>query len=104
MLELIAAKNKILTFFLLMLFLAPYGSSQAADEVPKTAAEIKNSSNTKKRISLKFDNELVTTSGEAPPVNYMYTRGDANFKKMMKLRENFLPEVKRGKRDFSGSK
>ncbi len=103
MLELIAVKNNLTIGFFLVALLAPRFALQAAEDGnAKTANETKVNT-AKKRISLKFDNELVTTSGEGQPINYMYVRSEANFKKMMKLRESFLPEVKRGKRDFSGS-
>ncbi len=58
----------------------------------------------KKKIFIQFDNELVDGQRQNPGIDYLFTRKEANYKKMMKLRENFLTEVKKGKRDFSGSK
>ncbi len=57
-----------------------------------------------KKIVIQFDNELVDGKRESPELDYLFSRKEANYKKMMKLRDNFLPEVKKGKRDFSGSK
>ena len=62
------------------------------------------SSKAPKKIVIQFDNELVDGKRESPELDYLFSRKEANYKKMMKLRDNFLPEVKKGKRDFSGSK
>lgn len=58
----------------------------------------------KKKIYIQFENELVDGQRESPSMDYFFIRKEANYKKMMKLRDSFLPEIKKGKRDFSGSK
>ena len=72
-----------------------WGADSAAPSAPTEAP--------KKRISIKFENELVKGNIENPTMDYLFVRKEANYKKMMRLRDNFLPEVKKGKRDFSGS-
>ena len=95
MLESIVVRNKLKMMALFLVSIAS-NSSWAADAAPAEVA--------KKRISIKFDNELVEGSIQNPSMDYMFVRKEANYKKMMRLRENFLPEVKKGKRDFSGSR
>ena len=56
----------------------------------------------KKRVYLQFDDELVAGKYDSPAMDYIFIKKQANFKKLLKLRENFIPEVKKGKRDFSG--
>lgn len=98
MLESIAVRNKFKLLLVAILFL-PF-LALAKDQPGKTAVP----SADKKKIFIQFDNELVDGQRENPGVDYLFNRKEANYKKMMKLRENFLTEVKKGKRDFSGSK
>ena len=94
MLESIVVKNKLawVTICTLILSCTAWAAEPAA---PPPA---------RKRISIQFDNELVEGTIQNPSMDYMFVRKEANYKKMMRLRENFLPEVKKGKRDFSGSR
>ena len=104
MLESIVVKNnlKIFTVLLFVLSATPAWSEEpAASAAPASAS---SADANKKRISIKFDNELVEGAIQNPSMDYMFVRKEANYKKMMRLRENFLPEVKKGKRDFSGSR
>ena len=95
MLESIVVKSKLKIIIFLLVAVAA-NAAWAADTTAPEAA--------KKRISIKFDNELVEGTIQNPSMDYMFVRKEANYKKMMRLRENFLPEVKKGKRDFSGSR
>ncbi len=99
MLESIGVKIKTLGLILSMLL---FSNGSLGEETPgKTAVPPADS---KKKIFIQFENELVDGQRESPGVDYLFNRKEANYKKMMKLRENFLSEVKKGKRDFSGSK
>lgn len=98
MLESIVVRNN-LKLFLVGLLILPC-LAFAKDTPGKTAVPAAD----KKKIFIQFDNELVDGQRENPGVDYLFNRKEANYKKMMKLRENFLTEVKKGKRDFSGSK
>lgn len=55
-----------------------------------------------KQISVKFGDEFVKGQEEHPSAEYMFERKQFNFKKMIQLRENFIPEVEKGKDDFGG--
>ena len=96
MLESVVVKNKLKLLTLLICFFPAGLFAQAGAD--------SNSSKSPKKIVIQFDNELVDGKRESPELDYLFSRKEANYKKMMKLRENFLPEVKKGKRDFSGSK
>ena len=96
MLESVVVRNKLKLFALLCCFYPVGLFAQAGAD--------SNSSKSPKKIVIQFDNELVDGKRESPELDYLFSRKEANYKKMMKLRENFLPEVKKGKRDFSGSK
>jgi hypothetical protein len=55
-----------------------------------------------KKINVKFGDEFVKGQEEHPSAEYMFERKQFNFKKMIQLRENFIPEVEKGKDDFGG--
>lgn len=57
-----------------------------------------------KKVNVKFDDEMVKGAAEKPEVEYLFQRGDVNFKKLIRLRENFIPEVQKGKDDMRGLK
>jgi hypothetical protein len=57
-----------------------------------------------KKFNVKFDDEMVKGAAEKPEVEYLFQRGDVNFKKLIRLRENFIPEVQKGKDDMRGLK
>jgi hypothetical protein len=57
-----------------------------------------------KKFNVKFDDELVKGAAEKPETEFLFQKGDFNFKKLIRLRENFIPEVQKGKDDMRGIK
>lgn len=57
-----------------------------------------------KKFNVKFDDEMIKGVTEKPELEYLFQRSDVNFKKLIRLRENFIPEVQRGKDDMRGLK
>ena len=57
-----------------------------------------------KKFNVKFGDELVKGNKENPETEMIYQRADFNFKKLIRLRENFIPEVQKGKDDMRGNK
>ncbi len=100
MLDSIGVRNKMKIGVVLFLLIPALGMAQGVSESESSASSTKAS----KKIYIQFDNELVDGKRDNPQMDYMFTRKEANYKKMMKLRDSFLPEVKKGKREFSGSK
>lgn len=47
------------------------------------------------RLKLEFEEDLVEGGLENTELNFIQTRKDNNFKKMIKIRENFIPEVRK---------
>lgn len=45
------------------------------------------------RIKLQFDEDLVKGNAENTELNFIQTRKENAFKKMIKIRENFIPEI-----------
>lgn len=92
-----AVKLILLTAFSLLMF--NLGSNAFADdETPappaaKPASSAKNGD--KKKTSIDFEDELVEGELKKPELFYLLQKKQFNFKRLIKLREDFLPEMRR---------
>lgn len=60
------------------------------------------SSNTvrkERKAQLNFEDELVEGSTQKPELFYLFQKKNFNYKRLIKLRENFLPEMRRSAED-----
>lgn len=48
-----------------------------------------------KRQSLTFDDELVEGGAQKPELFYLLQKRNFNYKKLIKLRKNFIPEMRK---------
>lgn len=48
-----------------------------------------------KKVEVNFDDELVEGELNKPELSYLITKKQFNFGKLIKLRENFLPEMRK---------
>lgn len=48
-----------------------------------------------RKESLSFDDELVEGATQKPELFYLLQKKNFNYKKLIKLRENFLPEMRK---------
>lgn len=107
MLVQIFVKNKIRGLLLGALLMSSL--PVVAQDLEESPAEASASSASAKVTSkgrtlyLEFGNELIDGTGGKPSVEYLFTRSQFNYKRLIRLRENFQPEVKQGRGDFSGS-
>lgn len=68
---------------------APTAAAGVAN-APKTA--VKNGA---KRTEINFEDQLIEGSGSKPGIFFFMQQKGNSFKKLIKLRENFLPEMRR---------
>lgn len=54
-----------------------------------------SSAGPKKKATLNFEDELVEGSSSKPELFYLFQKKNFNYKRLLKLRENFIPEMKR---------
>nr|BFD58597.1 hypothetical protein CKG001_07040 [Bdellovibrio sp. CKG001]BFD62023.1 hypothetical protein BdHM001_07040 [Bdellovibrio sp. HM001]BFD65865.1 hypothetical protein HAGR004_08870 [Bdellovibrio sp. HAGR004] len=54
----------------------------------------------KKKATLSFEDELVEGSTQKPELFYLFQKKNFNYKRLIKLRENFLPEMRRTTEDI----
>ena len=65
------------------------------------AQEGKAFQNKSKTVKLNFEDELVTGKNARPEVEYIFEKSQFNFKKLIRLRDNFIPEAGKGREEFS---
>jgi len=70
--------------------------SQTA-EAPQPA--LSNAGTAEKKQTLNFEDELVEGSAQKPELLYLFQKKNFNYKKLIKLRENFIPEMRRTSED-----
>ena len=70
------------------------GIDHAAAEVEKVEKPT-GGDKPKKKTSIDFEDELVEGEVKKPELFYLLQKKQFNFKRLIKLRENFLPEMRR---------
>lgn len=81
---------------LVMIVISILGSFQrslAADEGDKS----------RRRTTINFEDELIEGEVKKPELFYLLQKKQFNFKRLIKLRENFLPEMRRTAEDVQRS-
>ena len=53
-----------------------------------------------RRATLNFEDELVEGSSQKPELFYLFQKKNFNYKRLIKLRENFLPEMRKTSEDI----
>lgn len=107
-------ENRTLTYVSILFFLVVMSVSFAraqdfeGEETPSDAAATKKQDPKAKdlakqrKLTIQFDDELVKGAQANPEAEYIFTRSQFNYKKMIRLRENFIPELEKGKDEFRG--
>ena len=68
-------------------------------------AQKKSKSGKSKRTTINFEDQLIKGQNQKPDLLYLLQKKQFNFKRLIKLRENFIPEMRRTAEDIkSGSK
>lgn len=60
----------------------------------------KTNSNQEKKKTLSFEDELVEGATQKPELFYLFQKKNFNYKRLIKLRENFLPEMRQTAEDL----
>lgn len=53
-----------------------------------------------RRAQLSFEDELVEGGSQKPELFYLFQKKNFNYKRLIKLRENFLPEMRKTTEDI----
>lgn len=87
----------VLLFSLLAVFPSNTQFAFAQDEnltSPGPAQSNAGGKKGEKKQSLNFEDELVEGATSKPELFYLFQKKNFNYKRLIKLRENFLPEMK----------
>ncbi len=53
-----------------------------------------------RRTTLNFEDELVEGNSQKPDMFYLFQKKNFNYRRLIKLRENFIPETRRTTEDL----
>ncbi len=84
--------NMIRSLVALVMLMAFCGTAFAQSE---SAAPVKE-----RKAKLNFEDELVEGGTQKPELFYLFQKKNFNYKRLIKLRENFLPEMRRSTEDI----
>jgi hypothetical protein len=73
---------------------SPISESASTQTVKKTKRSAKN-----KRTEVNFEDQLIKGEVQKPELFYLLQKKQFNFGKLIKLRENFLPEMRKTAED-----
>lgn len=65
-----------------------------------TTARKPNADAKEKKKTLSFEDELVEGATQKPELFYLFQKKNFNYKRLIKLRENFLPEMRKTSEDL----
>lgn len=83
-------------YFLLtgMVILSVTAAAQSANTTTSTSNDSANNKDKMRKQTLNFEDELVEGGTQKPELFYLLQKKNFNYKKLIRLRENFLPELK----------
>ncbi|MBV2167910.1 MAG: hypothetical protein KUL82_04300 [Bdellovibrio sp.] len=75
---------------------------QSFAQSDRTSSTTTTVTTTKKerKATLNFEDELVEGATQKPELFYLFQKKNFNYKRLIKLRENFLPEMRRTTEDI----
>lgn len=75
---------------------APAPTTSNSPPVQKSAQAAKP----EKKQSINFEDELVEGTAQKPEFFYLFQKKNFNYKRLIRLRENFIPEMRRTSEDI----
>ncbi len=100
--------NKILFIFILICSFG-FGSWALAQETTETVeameadsgVPVETSTGKKKTVRVNFEDQLIQGGADRPEVEYIFERKQFNYRKLIRLRENFIPEAQSGMEEMN---
>jgi hypothetical protein len=89
---------KLLTIVGAMVCVFEHSFAQAT-RTSTTTTTTKNTT-VQRKATLSFEDELVEGGTQKPELFYLFQKKNFNYKRLIKLRENFLPEMRRTAEDI----
>jgi hypothetical protein len=76
------------------------GQSFAQTTRTTTTTTTTKNTTVQRKATLSFEDELVEGGTQKPELFYLFQKKNFNYKRLIKLRENFLPEMRRTSEDI----
>lgn len=74
--------------------------SSAFAQTSSTTTTTTTTTKKERKATLNFEDELVEGGTQKPELFYLFQKKNFNYKRLIKLRENFLPEMRRSTEDI----
>lgn len=100
--SMISLLRSLIFAFLIAIGIACVFATEAwAQTPPPKAAPKAAAAGQGKKTTVNFEDQLVEGSTQKPELFYLLQQRNNNFKRLIKLRENFLPEMRKTSEDLS---
>ncbi|MNS84348.1 hypothetical protein D3C72_1181710 [compost metagenome] len=94
---------RVVFILVVALFVGDAVFAQAPSETSASSSSSTTTTTTtttkKRKATLNFEDELVEGGTQKPELFYLFQKKSFNYKRLIKLRENFLPEMRRTAED-----
>ena len=90
---------RILCLTTLVVLFYVHSASAEGNPIPLDKNNV-TKSKTNRKQTLSFEDELVEGSAQKPELFYLFQKKNFNYKRLIKLRENFLPEMRKTTEDI----
>lgn len=84
---------------IVFLAICAFQQSEAQTHRSTTTTTTSTTTTKQRKATLNFDDELVEGGTQKPELFYLFQKKNFNYKRLIKLRENFLPEMRRTTED-----
>lgn len=84
----------------LMMVMSVWMGSAFAQTASTTTTTTTTTAKKERKATLNFEDELVEGGTQKPELFYLFQKKNFNYKRLIKLRENFLPEMRRSTEDI----
>lgn len=84
----------------LMMVMSVLSSAFAQEASTTTTTTTTTTAKKERKATLNFEDELVEGGTQKPELFYLFQKKNFNYKRLIKLRENFLPEMRRSTEDI----
>lgn len=79
--------------------------AQTSPDVAEIEAEsgvpVEPSTGKKKTVRVNFEDQLIQGAADKPEVEYIFEKKQFNYRKLIRLRENFIPEAQGGMEELN---
>jgi hypothetical protein len=91
---------KLLRIITVLMMVMSVLSSAFAQTASTTTTTTTTTAKKERKATLNFEDELVEGGTQKPELFYLFQKKNFNYKRLIKLRENFLPEMRRSTEDI----